>query len=99
MFSSYADRRELQALVSADVADRSRAPELWFDYVSDLGDGWNSTYTVARLLAAEELGVRRRPQPHTLGPLRGQCAHDRPASIGGFGFPGSLLQLQSPVKN
>ncbi|MGH3546960.1 MAG: metallophosphoesterase, partial [Pseudonocardiaceae bacterium] len=25
------------------------------DYVADLGDGWNSTYTVARLLATEEL--------------------------------------------
>ncbi len=55
VFSSYADNRELQAIVPAEVFDRSEGPDLWFDYVADLGDGWNSTYTVAGLLAAEEL--------------------------------------------
>ena len=55
VFSAYADNRELQALSPAEVFDRSEAPELWLDYVADLGDGWNSTYSVATLLAAEEL--------------------------------------------
>lgn len=55
VFSSYADNRELQALAPAEVFDRSEGPELWVDYVADLGDGWNSTYSVASLLAAEEL--------------------------------------------
>ncbi|HEV2775810.1 MAG TPA: hypothetical protein VGV90_09485 [Solirubrobacteraceae bacterium] len=55
MFSSYADSREQQAREPAEVPDRSQQPELWLDYVADLGDGWNSTYTVARLLAADEL--------------------------------------------
>jgi hypothetical protein len=55
VFSSYADNRELQSLQSAEVFDRSEGPELWVDYVADLGDGWNSTYSVASLLAAEEL--------------------------------------------
>ncbi len=55
LFGSYADARELQALVPAEVLDRSEGPDLWLDYVADLGDGWNSTYTVARLLAAEKL--------------------------------------------
>ncbi len=55
VFSSYADNRELQSLQPAEVFDRSDAPELWLDYVADLGDGWNSTYSVASLLAAEEL--------------------------------------------
>ncbi len=55
VFSSYADNRELQALVPGEVFDRREGPELWLDYVADLGDGWNSTYTVAGLLAAEEL--------------------------------------------
>jgi hypothetical protein len=55
VFSSYADKRELQALEPAEVADRSDGDELWFDYVSDLGDGWNSTYTMARLLAGDGL--------------------------------------------
>src|SRR5215203_5526118 len=57
VFSAYADHRELQALAPAEVFDRSQGPELWVDYVADLGDGWNSTYTVAGLLAAEELKV------------------------------------------
>ena len=36
------------------------APEtktLWIDYVSDLGDGWNSTYAVAYQLAQEKFAV------------------------------------------
>jgi hypothetical protein len=57
VWSSYADSRELQAQVGAKVHDRSDGQELWIDYVSDLGDGWNSTYTVARLLAREELAL------------------------------------------
>ena len=55
VFSAYADSRELQALEPAEVPDRSGQADLWLDYVADLGDGWNSTYTVARLLATEEL--------------------------------------------
>ncbi len=55
IFSSYADNRELQAAAPAEVPDRSGESDLWLDYVADVGDGWNSTYTVARLLATEEL--------------------------------------------
>ncbi|HQU84780.1 MAG TPA: metallophosphoesterase [Pyrinomonadaceae bacterium] len=31
--------------------------EIWIDYVSDVGDGWNPTYSVAYSLAKEELEV------------------------------------------
>ncbi|HEY3691071.1 MAG TPA: metallophosphoesterase [Pseudonocardiaceae bacterium] len=55
LFSAYADYRELQALEPAEMPDRSEQADLWLDYVADLGDGWNSTYTVARLLATEGL--------------------------------------------
>jgi len=55
VFSAYADYRELQALEPAEIPDRSGQADLWLDYVADLGDGWNSTYTVARLLATEGL--------------------------------------------
>jgi hypothetical protein len=55
MFSSYSDNRELQAREPAEVPDRSGEAHRWLDYVADVGDGWNSTYTVARLLATEEL--------------------------------------------
>lgn len=64
IFSAYADHRELQALVTPDVPDRSEDDELWFDYVADLGDGWNSTYTVARLLASERLDVDWEGERH-----------------------------------
>jgi hypothetical protein len=57
VWNSYADSRELQALMPAPPYDRSELPEVWLDYVSDLGDGWNSTYTVARLLAQDELAM------------------------------------------
>ena len=57
IFGSYADKREIQALVPSKFTDRSEASELWLDYVADLGDGWNPTFTVARLLASEKLDV------------------------------------------
>ncbi len=59
IFGAYADSRELQALVPSEVLDRSEGPELWFDYVADLGDGWNSTYTVATTLSREKLDLER----------------------------------------
>ncbi len=55
VFSSYADNRQLQALEPAEVPDHSGQADLGLDYVADLGDGWDSTYTVAWLLAADEL--------------------------------------------
>ena len=64
MFSSYADNREHQVREPAEVPDRSDHPELWLDYVADLGDGWNSTYTVARLLAAQTVEVERDGETH-----------------------------------
>ena len=60
LVTSFTDSRELQALVAAEVYDRSDRDEVWVDYVSDLGDGWNSTYTVARLLAQDKLELTVR---------------------------------------
>ena len=64
VFSAFADNRQLQAREPAGQFDRSGRQELWLDYVADLGDGWNSTYTVARLLAAEELVLARDGESH-----------------------------------
>jgi hypothetical protein len=64
VFSSYADSRESQAREPAEVPDRSGPGDLWLDYVADLGDGWNSTYTVARLLASEELELDLDGETH-----------------------------------
>lgn len=66
-FGAYADKRELQAVLNhEDEHDYSERRELWFDYVADLGDGWDSAYSVARLLGAESLepeGWRGEPLP------------------------------------
>jgi len=71
VWSAYTDNRELQAIVPAAFHDRSGSTELWVDYVSDLGDGWNSTYSVASLLAQPELELAL-PDPDLDG-------HDRVA--------------------
>ena len=64
VFSSYADSREMQVREPVEVPDRSGHDDLWLDYVADLGDGWNSTYTIARLLATEELELERDGERH-----------------------------------
>jgi hypothetical protein len=54
LFGAYADKREIQAaLTEPMVHDYSDRQEMWLDYVADTGDGFDSTYTVARLVAAE----------------------------------------------
>jgi len=58
MFSDYADKRELiGTLPDPEIRDYTDRGELWLDYVADLGDGFDATYSVATLLAAEELAV------------------------------------------
>ncbi|WP_241759350.1 hypothetical protein [Pyxidicoccus parkwayensis] len=61
-----ADRRLLDAVASPqhlffdltrDDAGRERE-ELWFDYVADLGDGWDSTYAVALAVSQAELSLK-----------------------------------------
>ncbi|MGH3372371.1 MAG: metallophosphoesterase, partial [Nocardioidaceae bacterium] len=43
----FADRREVQAIDAAGYLDLSDDRELWVDYVSDAGDGFDATTTVA----------------------------------------------------
>lgn len=59
VLGSRADYRLIESFGGAqEVFDYSAEAELWLDYVADLGDGWDSTYTVASMLAAERLSVR-----------------------------------------
>ncbi len=59
LLGTRADYRVIESFGAPQgVFDYSAEPEIWIDYVADLGDGWNSTYAVASLLAAEELGVQ-----------------------------------------
>ncbi len=53
-FGKFADKREIQR-EPQDGLDHSAEQELWVDYLSDTGDGWDGTYTMAWTLAQEEL--------------------------------------------
>lgn len=60
LFGRHSDRRLIEALATQpqSIFDYSQErSELWLDYVSDLGDGWNSTYAVAHALASPTLEV------------------------------------------
>jgi hypothetical protein len=55
-FGKFADKREIQRDAQGPF-DYSADGELWVDYLSDTGDGWDATYTMAWLLAQESLDV------------------------------------------
>ncbi len=61
VFGSYADKRDLMPALSAeppvfDYSDRVDAQgDFWLDFLADTGDGFDSTYTVASLVAASSL--------------------------------------------
>jgi hypothetical protein len=62
VFGTFADKREtLGALNKETYFDYSSNPELWVDYMSDTGDGFDSTYSMAHLLAQNELKVEGIP--------------------------------------
>ena len=72
VFGAYADKREIQAgLECSAPSDYSTRRELWLDYVSDLGDGFGATYSLASLLAAERLDLGA-PGHDPVATLRGQ---------------------------
>ncbi|HEX6500403.1 MAG TPA: metallophosphoesterase [Micromonosporaceae bacterium] len=69
LFGAYLDKRELQNALPARVYDE-RPPgddpdtaEVWFDYIADLGDGFDPTYSMAWLLAQPELEVDGESTP------------------------------------
>lgn len=73
IFGDYADKREALAAHSRDepgakpyfdYSTRDAEDGFWLDFVADLGDGFDSTYTLAYLLAQEEL------TPELGGPTR-----------------------------
>jgi hypothetical protein len=59
VFASYADKREAQAGLTTPqpmTAARTAADgDVWVDFVADLGDGFDATYTIASLLACDKL--------------------------------------------
>jgi hypothetical protein len=72
VFGSYADKRELQAALHQSTDKPFTTPcarrvpectEMWLDYVADVGDGFNTTFSVAWLLSRDELEIEGVPQP------------------------------------
>ncbi|WP_329619748.1 hypothetical protein OG357_03760 [Streptomyces sp. NBC_01255] len=61
VFADYADKREIQGALRAGLLQaplaHPDAGEIWIDFVADLGDGFEATYSVASALAAPELAV------------------------------------------
>jgi hypothetical protein len=92
LFGRYADRRDAMQSRPADgpfaFDDRN---EIWFDYVADLGDGWDATATVASALAAPELVVAGEALPHGRVLVMGGDAVYPAASRGAY-----LQRLEAP---
>jgi hypothetical protein len=64
LFGAYLDKRELQDALPGDLhCEQGDADGLWLDYVADLGDGFDATYSVAYLLAQPQLSPGGRPLP------------------------------------
>jgi len=60
VFGAYADKRETIASINEiEIYDEySTANEVWLDYISDTGDGFNSTFTMAKTIAKDQLQVK-----------------------------------------
>jgi len=54
-FGKFADKREIQREPQLGMDYSAAAGDVWVDYLSDTGDGWEATYTMAWLLAQESL--------------------------------------------
>ncbi|HEY0782438.1 MAG TPA: metallophosphoesterase [Thermoanaerobaculia bacterium] len=63
VFGAYADQRSSMAALDTKPRyfDYSHLDDLWLDYVADLGDGFDATHTIARLLAQPSLTPRGGP--------------------------------------
>jgi len=56
VFGARVDYRLIETFSgNQDVIDCSKGDEVWFDFVADLGDGWDATYAMASLLAQDEI--------------------------------------------
>lgn len=69
IFGAYADKRELQGSLPSTVHHHTDPEEFWIDYVADLGDGFDATFSIASLLAADQLDVAGRAEPLRRGHL------------------------------
>eukprot|EP00879_Flechtneria_rotunda_P018990 GHRR01019937.1.p1 GENE.GHRR01019937.1~~GHRR01019937.1.p1 ORF type:complete len:748 (+),score=303.12 GHRR01019937.1:256-2499(+) len=96
LFLGRFDMRTMQAATAASMADSFNdtpaegdgftyehlhsKQELWFDFIADTGDGGNSTYAVARALAAPKLTVPATGRTAAQHPQQQHAAGDGYAS-------------------
>jgi hypothetical protein len=81
-FGAYLDKRELQgALPAFTYQQPGEDGELWLDFVADVGDGFDSGYSVAYLLAQPSLSVdgHRLPRGNALV-LGGDLVYPTPST-------------------
>src|SRR4051794_12803737 len=65
LFGAYLDKREVMAgLPAAEPEDLSGESELWIDYISDSGDGFDPTYAVAYGASLPGLPLRAENREH-----------------------------------
>jgi len=92
IFGQYADQRTIQQLEDPIPDDDEHKKEFicrydysqespngepfWVDFAADLGDGFDSTYSVAYLLAADSLGGRSNPQKPNIRGVEGLSPDD-----------------------
>jgi hypothetical protein len=74
IFGQYSDKRELEGVfpgrnVFDHSGDGDDNGDFWMDFVSDLGDGFDPTYTIAWLLARERLDLTGMSEPLPRGRL------------------------------
>jgi len=62
-FGKFADKREIQREAQEDMNYSGAAGDVWVDYLSDTGDGWEATYTMAWLLAQPALKAGDKTLP------------------------------------
>jgi hypothetical protein len=62
-FGKFADKREIQREPQLGMDYSAASGDLWVDYLSDTGDGWEATYTMAWLLAQEDLDFEGQALP------------------------------------
>src|SRR5690606_34855940 len=76
-FGAYLDKRELQGVLPRKIYshadDVTEEGDFWLDYVGDLGDGFDATYSIAWLLAQPELEIRTGKDDETLTLPRGHA--------------------------
>jgi hypothetical protein len=84
IFGAYADKRELQAALQQSqpyvgkaalqltrLRSYTDSEEIWIDYIADLGDGWDSTYTMAWLISRQQL-ILQQKDPNNRTPIATQ---------------------------